>query len=83
MLCCFHYCLNPRLPYTAFLRQVKGRRFRAGLKYWIVLSCVMVGTLLLLYGVPTSYRYAPNFGYSAAAVGMSDRVESTVHKVSV
>jgi hypothetical protein len=27
------------------------------------------------------YRYAPNFGYSAAAVGMSDRVESTVHKV--
>jgi hypothetical protein len=41
----------------------------------------MVGTLLLLHFVPTSYRYAPNFGYSAAAVGMSDRVESTVHKV--
>jgi hypothetical protein len=37
---------------------------------------------VLLYFVPTAYRYAPNFGYSAAAVGMSDRVESTVHKVS-
>ncbi|WIA41085.1 hypothetical protein OEZ86_004716 [Tetradesmus obliquus] len=65
----------------AFVRQVKGRRFRAGLKYWLVLSCVMVATLALLHGVPTAYRYAPNFGYSAAAVGMSDRVESTVHKV--
>jgi hypothetical protein len=67
--------------YAAFLRQIKGRRFIAGLKYWTVLSCVMVATLMLLYFVPSSYRYAPNFAYSAAAVGMSDRVESTVHKV--
>jgi hypothetical protein len=65
------------------MRQIKGRRFVAGLKYWIVLAGVMVATLALLYSVPTSYRYAPNFGYSAAAVGMSDRVESTVHKVRV
>lgn len=77
---------TPRFPRArparaAFLRQIKGRRFIAGLKYWCVLTAVMVTILVIQYKVPQASRYAPNFAYSAAAVGMSDRVESTVFKV--
>eukprot|EP00775_Hariotina_reticulata_P009285 gene9285-9450_t len=68
---------------AAFVRQLKGRRFQAGVKYWFVLSAVLVSILVLMYFVPESIRLAPNFGYSAAAVGMSDRVESTVYKVVI
>lgn len=47
-----------------------------------MLSAVLVGILVLMHYVPESVKLAPNFGYSAAAVGMSDRVESTVFKVT-
>ncbi|KIZ00884.1 hypothetical protein MNEG_7079 [Monoraphidium neglectum] len=78
----------------AFLRQIKGRRFIAGVKYWFVISTVLVALLLVQYHIPSAYRraflppssagaYAPNFGYSAAAVGMADRVEATVFKVVI
>lgn len=66
---------------AALVTQLRGRRFLAGVKYWFVCSTVLVAVLALQYYVPISYKYAPNFGYSAAAVGMSDRVESTIYKV--
>ena len=71
----------PAANAAAFVRQLKGRRFQAGVKYWIVCTTVLVSVLAILYAVPSAARHAPNFAYSAAAVGMSDRVESTVHKV--
>lgn len=64
------------------MRALKSRRVQAGAKYWTVLTLMLVGTLLLQYFVPPSARYGPSFGYSAAAIGMSDRVEATVFKVS-
>jgi hypothetical protein len=68
-------------PAAAFLRQLHGPRFIAGVKYWFVLSTVLVSLLLLLDSYPRLIQLAPNFGYSAVAVGMSDRVESTMGKV--
>jgi len=54
---------------------------QAAVKYWFVLVVMLVGTLLLQYFVPASVQLGPSFGYTAAVVGMSDRVESTVFKV--
>jgi hypothetical protein len=71
---------RPLLP-AAFLATLRNRRVQAAVKYWAVLVVVMVGTLLVMYFVPQSARWSPSFGYTAAAVGMSDRVESTVSKV--
>lgn len=58
-----------------------NRRVHACIKYWCVIVIMLVGTLLLQYFVPASVRLGPSFGYTAAVVGMSDRVESTVFKV--
>jgi hypothetical protein len=67
---------------AAFLASLKNRRVQAVFKYWSVLTLLMVGTLLLMYFVPLIGRFNPSFGFTAAAVGMSDRVESTLFKVS-
>lgn len=67
---------------AAFLAAVRNRRVQAAVKYWCVLVVVMVGTLLLQYFLPVVARMNPTFGYTAVVVGMSDRVESTVFKVS-
>jgi hypothetical protein len=67
---------------AAFAAALRNRRLHAAIKYWCVLVVMMVGTLLLQYFVPVSARLSPSFGYTAAVVGMSDRVESTVFKVS-
>lgn len=54
---------------------------QAAIKYWGVLTVLLVGTLLLMYFRPILARYGPSFGFTAAAVAMSDRVESTIFKV--
>lgn len=72
----------PPTPPPAFKATLCKRRVQAAIKYWSVLVLLFVGTLLLQYFVPVAGRLNPSFGYTAAAVGMSDRVESTVFKVS-
>lgn len=67
---------------AAFLASLKSRSVQAVLKYWSVLTLLMVGTLLLMYFMPIIGRFNPSFGFTAAAVGMSARVESTLFKVS-
>lgn len=66
---------------SALLAALRNRRVQAAFKYWCVLVLMLVGTLLLMYFVPVSAMLSPTFGYTLAAVGMSDRVESTVFKV--
>lgn len=75
-----HHVTVPCVP-AAFVTALRNRRVHAAIKYWCVLVLMMVGTLLLQYFVPVSTRFSPTFGYTAAVVGMSDRVESTVFKV--
>lgn len=75
-LCCL-------LLLPALLGALRNRRVQAAIKYWGVLMVMMVGTLLLMYFVPVTAFFGPSFGYTLAAVGMSDRVESTVFKVGL
>jgi hypothetical protein len=55
--------------------------FQAGAKYWLVLSLMLVATLLSLHYDPALVSLNPAFGYVAASLAMSERVEATVSKV--
>jgi hypothetical protein len=55
--------------------------FQAGAKYWLVLSMMLVATLLSLHYDPALVSLNPAFGYVAASLAMSERVEATVSKV--
>ncbi|KAG2454348.1 hypothetical protein HYH02_001373 [Chlamydomonas schloesseri] len=64
---------------------MRSRVFQAGAKYW---AC-LVTVLLLILGLGERLdtvevaRYRPVFGYVAAVLAMSERVEATVSKVVV
>jgi hypothetical protein len=68
-------------PPAGLQAALRSRRVQAGAKYWAVLMLMLVGILVLQYLHPRSIAMGPSFGYTAAAVGMSDRVEATVFKV--
>ncbi|KAG2487722.1 hypothetical protein HYH03_013721 [Edaphochlamys debaryana] len=61
-----------------------SRVFQSGVKYWAALTTV----LLLIIGLgqrsdtPEVRMYRPVFGYAAAVLSMSERVEATVSKVA-
>lgn len=82
-ICSFTCAKNIVLSFclAAFVAALRNRRVQAAIKYWAVLVVMLVGTLMLEYFLPVAARLNPSFGYTAAAVGMSDRVESTVFKV--
>jgi hypothetical protein len=55
--------------------------FQAGAKYWLVLSLMLCATLLSLHYDPALISLNPAFGFVAASLAMSERVEATVSKV--
>jgi len=55
---------------------------QAGFKYWLVLCIVFEVTLVVLYALPLTRPLNPSFGFVAASLTMSERVEATVSKVS-
>jgi hypothetical protein len=56
--------------------------FQAGAKYWLVLSLMLCATLASLHFDPALVSLNPAFGFVAASLAMSERVEATVSKVS-
>lgn len=54
---------------------------QAGFKYWLVLCIVFEVLLVVLYAVPVVRPLNPAFGFVAASLSMSERVEATVSKV--
>lgn len=54
---------------------------QAGFKYWLVLAVLFEVTLLVLYAVPAIRPLGPAFGFVAASLSMSEKVEATVSKV--
>ncbi len=54
---------------------------QAGFKYWLVLCIVFEVTLGLLYSEPALRPLNPGFGFVAASLTMSQKVEATVSKV--
>eukprot|EP00879_Flechtneria_rotunda_P012322 GHRR01012869.1.p1 GENE.GHRR01012869.1~~GHRR01012869.1.p1 ORF type:complete len:957 (+),score=306.37 GHRR01012869.1:270-3140(+) len=63
-------------------RMLASPRFQAGCKYWLVLAVVFVATVLSLHFDAVIASLSPAFGFVAAALAMSERVEATVSKVS-
>ncbi|KAF8059743.1 Heat shock 70 kDa protein [Scenedesmus sp. PABB004] len=60
---------------------VRCRRVQAGAKYWLVLTACLVATLASMHTSPPLVRVSPAFGYIAASLAMSERVEATLTKV--
>jgi hypothetical protein len=60
---------------------LQDRYFQAGVKYWLVLSLVLVVVLLVMEYVVLPPPSVPTFALVAAALAMSERVETTATKV--
>lgn len=55
---------------------------QAAFKYWLVLVLVFEVTLMVMYSQPVMRPLNPAFGFVAASLAMSEKVEATVSKVS-
>jgi hypothetical protein len=77
---------NKPTPCTHTQRHTAARfsitNVQAGFKYWLAVSLVFEGTLLCLHFQPALRATNPAFGVVAAALSMSDKVESTFSKFS-
>ena len=54
----------------------------AGLKYWGVATTALAATLALIAASPAAARLLPMYGFAAAALSMSEKVEATAVKVA-
>lgn len=54
---------------------------QAAFKYWLVLVIVFEVTLVIMYAEPAIRPLNPAFGFVAASLAMSEKVEATVSKV--
>jgi hypothetical protein len=55
---------------------------QAAFKYWLVLVTVFEVTLMVMYSQPVMRPLNPAFGFVAASLAMSEKVEATVSKVN-
>lgn len=70
------------LPFATGVSKVCAQPlFQAGCKYWLVLVLVYTATLLAMHFDTAIASLTPAFGYVAAVLTMSERVEATVSKV--
>lgn len=66
---------------SGFHRLLPQPLFQAGVKYWTVLVVVYTATIIAMHYDSAIATLTPAFGYVAAVLTMSERVEATVSKV--
>lgn len=63
-------------------RLLRSRSLQAGIKYWLVLSTLLVASVVVGAVHPFIQGLGVSSAYLTACLSMSERVESTVSKVS-